>query len=116
MASEVSSDRVTGDNHGYIPAPVSEGMFPKPFGTVLLTKETAEKIFALEPGGVTGLVPGQRNGFYIFKLAGLQGAQNVKFEAVKDEVRKMATEYKVQVQAARLLQEMLSSAVIETGI
>lgn len=116
VASQISTDRVTAGNHGYIPAPVTEGIFPKPYGSILMTKQTAEQIFALEPGGVTGPVPGQRSDFYIFKLARLQGAQDVKLETVKQEVRRIATEYKVQMRAAQLLQEILSAAVIETGI
>ena len=81
-----------------------------------MTKQTAEQIFALEPGGVTGPVPGQRSDFYIFKLARLQAAKDVKLETVKEEIRRMAMEYKVQMRAAQLLREMLSEAVIETGI
>lgn len=116
VALEISTDRTTAGNHGYIPAPLTEGIFPKPFGSILVTRQTAEQIFALGPGGVTGPVPGQRSDFYIFKLARLQAAKDVKFETVKEEIRRIAMEYKVQMRAAQLLREMLSEAVIETGI
>jgi foldase protein PrsA len=116
LAAKASTDQTTAQNHGFIPVPVSEGFFPKPMGGILMTEAIAEEIFKLKEGQTTGVIPGASQDFYIFRLARLTPAQDVKFEDKKDEVRRDALEYKIQAQSGRILQELLTAAKIRTGI
>jgi len=116
VASEVSTDQVTAENHGYIPVPVTEGVFPKPMGGIMMTESLAKEIFALEPGEISAPFPGAGDSWYVFKLARIEPARDVEFEEVKEDVRKFASEYKIQNRAAQILQQLIASAVIKIGI
>lgn len=116
VASSVSTDRTTAENHGYIPVPVTEGVFPKPMGGIMMTQALAEELFALKPGEMTGVIAGAGDSFYVFKMAKMRPARDVKFEDVKDDVRKAAMEYKIQTRAAQILQQLMTAADIRIGI
>ncbi|MHC4712478.1 MAG: peptidylprolyl isomerase [Planctomycetota bacterium] len=116
VAREVSIDRTTAQYHGYIPVAVTEGVFPKNYGNIVMTQAQAEQIFSLPAGGMTGVVPGAGGAFYIFKLARLGGPSNEKFEDVKEKVRASAMEYKIQARGTQILQNLISSAVIKTAL
>ena len=116
VAESVSIDPATAENHGYIPVPITEGVFPKPLGGIMMTQALAEELFALEPGEMTGVIAGAGDSFYLFKMGQMRPARDVKFEDVKDDVRKAAMEYKIQPRAAQILQQLLNSADIRVGI
>ncbi len=116
VASAVSIERTTAENHGYIPVPLTEGIFPKPLGGIIMTESVAEEIFALEPGTTTDIIEGSGDVWYIFRLSRIEPASDVRLEDVEGQVREFAMEYKVQTRAARILQELLNSAVIKLGI
>lgn len=116
VAAAKSIDKRTAGNHAYIPALLSEGFFPKNFGGVVITQALAEKIFKLKVGSVSGIMPGARQSFYIFKLTRLIPASDVKLESVKDSIRKDAMEFKVRNREGQILQQLVNAAVIKRGI
>ncbi len=116
VAGEVSIDATTARNHGYIPVPITEGVWPKNYGNIVMTEAQAEQIFSLPAGGMTGIVPGAGGAFYIFRLVRLGGPSEEKFEDVKEKVRTSATEYKIQARGTQILQNLINSAVIKTAL
>lgn len=116
LAEENSIDPVTVRNNGYLPLPLSEGMWPKSVGEVHITEEMGEEIFSLRTAQVSDVIKGPRGNFYLFRLGRRVEAADVKLEDVRDEIREEAREAKLQQAEQDKLQELLDRAVIKRGI
>lgn len=116
LAFSSSVDPYTQRTYGHLPVPITEGFFPKPIGNLVITQPIAETIFNMKSGTVSNPIPGFEQGFYIFKVLEVTPAREVKFETVKDQLSEDAKEYRISREEQALLQKLMESADIRTGI
>lgn len=116
LASQESVDEFTGRNHGFLPLPLSEGFFPKPFGRVVITDKIAELLFNMKPGEIAGPITAGEAGYYVFKVTDVKAASPVSFDTVKDQLLIEAREARAVRKGAEYLGQLLRAAKIETGI
>ena len=95
---------------------MTEGFFPKNFGSIVITQALAEEIFNLKANSVSGVIPGAQQNFYVFKLTRLIPASDVKLESVKDSIRSDTLEFKIRNIEGQMLQQLVGTAVIKRGI
>jgi foldase protein PrsA len=115
LAAEASVDSLSAENHGYLPALVSDGFFPKPFGRVVVTESIANMLFGMKPGEVSKPIQGE-GGFYLFKVTRQDPASSISFDSVKDQVKAAALERKRSTVAQQYLEQLLAKSDIRLGI
>jgi foldase protein PrsA len=116
VAADSSVDVSTATNHGYIPIAVTDGVFPRTYGTIPVSEKAGKELFSLEPGGVTGVHSVEGGRFYIYRLSRLFPGEDVKFEDVKEKMRVRVREYKTERIMMQLAQELMHAATVQVGI
>lgn len=116
LALDHSTEPNTARTHGHLPAPLSDGFFPKIVGKFSITAEIAARIFKMKAGEISEPIAGAQGEFCIFRLGKLTPAKDKSLEAEKEQLTKEYRAFRVQDRARAILGELMKSAVVAKGI